>query len=1137
MADPTAIANPQVVFAQNWDSIPSNSCAYETQIEQNLDGSEQRKGLRGKPVRRISTASLAFSEDQSAKLYKYLTQSANGDVYMPLYSDQTEVTAGFTGGTNLPCDTRYRRFAVGGKAMIVVLEGPNVSETIRVVTIQSLTDTAITTSGSMTGTVPVGALVFPVIESQLILGHNASLETDRVLTLASNLFERTNANTIPASIAAGTVPSGVGSLRGLPVLDMGFNWDDIQEGVLRKGSVTQVGLSNLATLYGDRATDTGSINFLTESREEAWRLIQFFDSCRGAGRPFWYPHRTAVGIPLSVASLSITVPDDVPLSEWTTRKLVSVWYTDGSVDVRIVSGAIASSGYSILTLNSALSDPTLSNIAYVSFASLARLASDEMVENWETTEVLRTSFEIQGLPFSGDPTCIGLDCEDGDCQGEDCDGPDDPGPDDPGPPYKPKDRCLAGSATVPMYYDLTQTWNSGREPIRGGDLVMPDTLYIEVKNGLVYDANHPYGQDISDELKEALFKTHELVYVGTADRSGKSRNPYHTRVSGASGTSFSGRSGGELVEDSPVWEAEVPYPVGEEDYTLTVRMYAEWVEQSDSTLGDSSFGAWGPIFCVWAFTDEIDMSYTDGATYSPFNNNTFTKEDPIIGGVYTSDADSVKWMHPQALFFAVCPTTWHSPLGYSYYSQIDRDSWRVPCFAVNSGAPWSGGTATEARLNNVFGSGVGSYRMRALGSLGGWTKSEFYNWACIENGAGAGKTILKPTNAGWDEGVGDLTLSCDIRMDVCTPPQTAINPCEGHPDDPYQDIGGTHEAFRDNTPADDLSRLCYGTGDTSSLSTDQRCIVTTTVYAGGCDIVQRDCQEFSFNTVFTLDVDDYFFGTSDANTANRHMNWLFMSDDPEYVRQDFPSDDLCAIQSDCWSVGVGSGVISSESITYTVTGGKSVGYVSRYVVPASDEVVDGTISCTTTRTGSQRIGLGHRVAISGGSIADGYVAEVNESANTLKIYQVTGLDTISLLGTQSVTVPSGDYTLSFAARGSRLTASISGSVSASLTVENCDTDLTGNPAIVGFNANGSVNTIAVSDNNWRKLSATGRVQGKAELRAEFELEMTKGWLATQGGSCQEGCEPEDCPGDGCPCTSICKELSYLTAADSSGFGA
>jgi hypothetical protein len=212
--------------------------------------------------------------------------------------------------------------------------------------------------------------------------------------------------------------------------------------------------------------------------------------------------------------------------------------------------------------------------------------------------------------------------------------------------------------------------------------------------------------------------------------------------------------------------------------------------------------------------------------------------------------------------------------------------------------------------------------------------------------------------------------------------QTAINPCDGHPDDPYQDIGGTHDAFRDNSTAGDLTRLCYSTESTTPMSVDQRCVVTTTTYDASCDIFEQDCEEFAISTSFSdVRVEDYVFGWQAASTANRRIEWVQYVDDPEYVDQSFPNEDLCDPESTCWSVSPGSGAMTAQAITASPTGGKTVGYVSRYNVPSSDQVLDGTVRATSTRTGSQKLGLGMRCTVSAGSIEQGYIAIVNETTN------------------------------------------------------------------------------------------------------------------------------------------------------------
>lgn len=1147
---------PSYLFDANWRESPSMSSEFETQIDLNKDGTEQRRGLRGKPRRTLRHAGLTLSNVDAGKLLLQMREQSDTLVYHPIVQDESPLTSQASAGAgSLACETSDRRFFAGHDILLVAWNKTKTKAKIERHTITSVSAGLLDIDGVLGQTFSKGSSVYPCIVAQPNLQQTGEVVNDSVFQFNLSLAEETSASTLPPLVAPGTNPAGASTYKGLPILDIPHHWQTTSEGVTRQGRTSEIGLGTIFSIYGDAADYTGQLSFRQTDRTKAFDVLRFFDSRGGSAFPFWYPMRARALIATAKTSITLTVTDNVPLTQLTgDNKLLALWLKDGSVLIRFVVGGSSGVGTHVITLNETVS-ATLAEIEKISFACVARFATDAINEQWLNTQVMETGLSIKGVPFSGDLACEGQCCEAGNCacDPEGCDDPEPPPPvEPPDDPWEPGDICENGTADVPMYYDILETWNSGREPIRAADINLPDSIVLTVKNTMVVDPLHPEAPaDLSDELKAVLFQPHELVYAGTITRtSEKSRNPYHYRVQGTSTPAYGRRAGGENVSNSPYWQVIYNYKINEgtpeeESHNLFIRMYAEYVDQGSGS-GDTGFGMWGTAYVIWAWSTEHN-DYVDGTAYAPFSGVDFSKTDPFVGGLYESLSAEVKYCHPSALFMAMCPTTWHTPIGYAYHSMLDRNQFLHECNALLPGAPWSDGGAADAIDNAVFGA---AGTRRAIGSLGGWTESEFFNWVCIENGDGSGKTILKPTRPGWDEASATLTPgSADITIYVCTPNQSAnaINPCEGHPDNPCQSIGGTHECWRDNSPVGTAtSWIGLGIAVKTDVKVVEPCITLTSHYDASCNVTSFACHYAWLETTFkNLMVEDYGFAFG-VDPDTRFIDYVQYEDNPDYIRKNWPQIQ-CDTAGTYWLNSVGSGSVSltgcpsapDGDIVCTPTTGKTVNLLVSFDDPSStDEPEDGSLSYTVTPTGTSKVGVAFRSDVASGSISEGYLGILDMVSDKLILYVVTGTDTLSVMAETSIPdgIPVASYRLGLTAKGHTLTFVVEGL--GSVTAIDCEHPAGNRPGIAALStAAFTAQDVSLIDDNWKKVSIVGSVEGEAIITSAADLHVCKGYLS---GAC-DGCIPEDCPGDDpggaeCngPCSSICKHIegNYNVASTS-----
>jgi hypothetical protein len=1084
---------------------------------------------------------------------------------LPLFVDETTLTIEATSGTTiLNCDPTDRHFFPGSKLLLVVWDpDTKLSSSRQVLTINQVLSSSIETIETVSGNIPVGSSVYPLFVADAKLHQPfGSLHTTQHQQIDMDLAEYVGTTALPPYVAPGTLPPGEPTYRGLPVFSIPHTWTNTKQGIQKHGKTSAVGQGVVLSPVDADPIDTGSLNFIQLDRPDAKRLTSFWDSRGGETFPFWYPipsHNFTAVTKHSDTAWTITAP--VELTDLSSgQRLIAFWKIDGSVQIVHVIFAVTSGPLHTIDIDEGVTE-NLSEIEMISWATLARF-SGEYVERWQSTKAMKSKLKIQGLQWNEDASCSGPCCEYGNCCNDpaDCDDPPPPGGDDPDlPPWEPPPSCTPGLASsVPYYFDnVTGVWSQFREPIRAADLQMSESLVVQIKDTFELDTLHPHGSDLSDELKDILYGSHLLLFEGSLDRSAKSRNPYHTRITGTDPVySYGFRSGGELVSASPYWEKIVDYKINEglpeeEDHTLSIRIYGEWVDQT-AVGGDSDYGMWGTAWILRAWSTEVVPDYVEDTPYAPFNNISFIHNDPFVGGAYEGEPTANnKYAHPQTLFIGMIPTSYHAPVGYDWHSLLNRDQFFHECFQISNGAPWSTGGAANALHNSVFGTIFGGTNCRALGSLGGGVSSEVFEHIALENSAGTGMTLLKPTRPGWDEAVGDLILGAsDVTIDVCLPSQTAIDPCEGHPLDPVDSNGGTPACFRTNVLAGMPDPLCYSTSGSSSVVVQEQCVTLTTDFDEFCCPEALDCDSTPWHTSFSNVSPEKWSFAFGAPQSGRSITFKQYVDNPNYTLLSFPPTDFCDLASPFadWSQDIGSAIPVRQNCPGTGTADVEVSSSSGnatlngiYAYSPSGDVEDGTIGASLIYRANQRAGLGFRSEVITGSPTKGYFGLLDRIQSKLIIYKITATDTwvvvteLILPSPQPIT-----YSMTLEAKGHTITFVVTGL--GSLQIEDCDFQSNGAPCLVmqDESAIDDFEEIAVLDDNWQKLEITATVLDKQTISVSVNPLLTKGNIDSDlcNFCVPADCPDEDCfgsPSSTCPCSSICKGISGFYSIASSAY--
>jgi len=113
-------APPSLLLLPTWDKGVEHIVAWQTQVLDSDDGTEQRIPIREAAAESIRFSTLLGSIPAVGALELLLAQAPDARVNLPRWFDQTTLTAPLApGATSVPCDTTDRGFVAGGQLIIL----------------------------------------------------------------------------------------------------------------------------------------------------------------------------------------------------------------------------------------------------------------------------------------------------------------------------------------------------------------------------------------------------------------------------------------------------------------------------------------------------------------------------------------------------------------------------------------------------------------------------------------------------------------------------------------------------------------------------------------------------------------------------------------------------------------------------------------------------------------------------------------------------------------------------------------------------------------------------------------------------------------------------------------------------------
>lgn len=425
------------------------------------------------------------------------------------------------------------------------------------------------------------------------------------------------------------------------------------------------------------------------------------------------------------------------------------------------------------------------------------------------------------------------------------------------------------------------------------------------------------------------------------------------------------------------------------EHTMSAELPAECSEAGPAS-GTFGAGAKGTIFTLAIFTDELNGAWQDGvSTFQPAGwdgAHTFTMFDPAVSAAAYSyqDGGSVpiqvarKGVHPQCVAIAQLPTTLQAPIGRNHVPLINRTNFKrfqgspnglarnlERLYDVPNGAPFlDTGTCNETFLgapldhrhgilyNCVFGHFAGNELYGAAMTLGGdILRSRPLEWLAWENAQGTGVTFLRPSKPGWNSICGHLDVeggSCG-SISICVedgdcsegaencgdngewPVCEDMSRCDGHPQEKFEGVGGTHTVFRNAAGVQGpylSGTVCCVPIQSTASGANQMCQKWVDKFGGptgssSCVVKSLDADEGClvktiFASTFEMPLHDYTLQPNGL-AADRRIQWQRILPDPDRPLRDFVFEASAPGFSDL----LGTFDISADPITNTALSGSS----------------------------------------------------------------------------------------------------------------------------------------------------------------------------------------------------------------------
>jgi len=402
MARPTpsvdALALPAGVveaFVHNWGGEVSMETAYQTSVNNSSDNvAEERRALQDRPTRTLEISWNGMDRDSLDRILVVIKKMTENQWVVPLYQDQVYLTQAYTdapANNNLYCNFQDRRIHIGGRLAIMQFAGNYIPENVAYVTVARKHRDYLILDSNVGFDLTVGnTIVLPCMDVEYVLEPAITYTTDRVGEVKLTLQEVAGPSALVPSWHG--LPDGWDVYQDLPIFDPAHDWSTSLQATYRKqGSQRDLGRGIITNLRGDRPRLEVSW-VLSLDREEAFKVIRFFDSRMGRALPFFTIDPEDLWDPIASTTSTLDISAQGTFSDLGYFDYVGLRMQDGSKIIRGVDSIDDHSTFWRINLSENFSTaPSVSDIVGVARARKSRFSKDTMEERWVTDDWCRLS--------------------------------------------------------------------------------------------------------------------------------------------------------------------------------------------------------------------------------------------------------------------------------------------------------------------------------------------------------------------------------------------------------------------------------------------------------------------------------------------------------------------------------------------------------------------------------------------------------------------------------------------------------------------------------------------------------------------------------------------------------------------------
>lgn len=393
------------VYEPDWTNRIEFTTSWQTAISQSpLTGTEERHSLKTRPTREISFSTSSMSQAGSMQLQMSTFQLMNARTPMPIYCDLTTlVRAVGTSATEIECYTLHKRFFSGQRALVVKrdfsrfdISGVN-SYGFYIDIKEVALDRLIVEQGAVLVPLDGTELLFPCMDVHPLLKQDGTLYSDFYTSARVTALEIDGNSTLPPSWQ-GEIGAYHDYYEGYPIFKIEPNYaTSVKQSYFRPGKEFRSGRSTQVASYSDLPSIALEYSEFNTSRREAWDLLRFFDSRRGAAEAFWAIQPLTSWKYITTTDTSVQA-EGFDYLDVTKKyiKHIGIETTEGDLYVKAIDDITEASSRFTIDFSSDRFT-VVPNIRRVSPAWLCRFDDDSLTQKWDTDRIETSTVKIMGL--------------------------------------------------------------------------------------------------------------------------------------------------------------------------------------------------------------------------------------------------------------------------------------------------------------------------------------------------------------------------------------------------------------------------------------------------------------------------------------------------------------------------------------------------------------------------------------------------------------------------------------------------------------------------------------------------------------------------------------------------------------------